>query len=397
MHTIVTEGRPTALGGPAVFPEGLPLVRPALPDRDDLLRSFARILDSGMLTNGPTVRAFEERVAAYLRVDHVVAVASCTSGLMLVLQAMGVSGRRVVLPSFTFSATAHAVHWAGGHPDFAEIDASHLTLDCADTGSRAHGAAAIVGTHVYGTPCDVEGLEAVSARTDAPILYDAAHALGSRHRGEPIGRFGTAEVFSLSPTKVTVAAEGGLVATNDEGLAEACRQGRDYGHPGDYDCRFPGLNARMSELHAAIGMASLADLDQRVQHRGLLVRRFRAGLEGLPGLSFPETPADATSTYKDLTIRVSSEEFGLSRDGLARALAIEGIDTRRYFDPPVHRQQAYRHGRLGSTLPVTDRVAGEVLTLPLWSHMDASMMERLALVVARIHRHSAQLRVALEA
>ncbi|MGH8883791.1 MAG: DegT/DnrJ/EryC1/StrS family aminotransferase [Egibacteraceae bacterium] len=386
--------RPAILGGAPAFPDGLPLVRPTLTGVPEIARRLERVLESGILTNGPNVRRLEETAAEYMNVRHVVAVASCTSGLMLALVACGIRGK-VVVPSFTFSATAHAVHWAGGTPVFADIDAETLTLDPADATPRLADADALMATHLYGTPCDVEGLQAVADAASVPLVYDAAHALGSRRKGKPVGGFGTAEVFSLSPTKVAVAGEGGLVATNDDVVAEACRLGRDYGNPGDYNCRFPGLNARMSELHAVVGLASLDRLDDRVAYRNKLVDRFRAAVEWIPGLSFPVVSDGDTSTYKDLTVLVDACSFGLSAAQLAQALRVDGIDSRRYYHPPVHRQDAYARKRSPVALPVTDRVALEVLSPPLWSHMTESQIDRVADAILRIQRCAAAVADAL--
>ena len=385
--------RPAALGGRAAFPDGLPLVRPSLPDTPALARRLEAILASGQLTNGPTVREFEAAAAEYLGVRNVVAVSSCTSGLMLALQACGPHGP-VVLPSFTFSASAHVVHWAGGQPVFADIDGATLTLDPEDAAGRIQGASALLATHLYGTPCAVERLQDVADAAGVPLVYDAAHALGSRRGGRPIGGFGTAEVFSLSPTKVVVAGEGGLVATDDDALAETVRIGRDYGNPGDYNCRFPGLNARMSELHAAVALASLDGLDERVAHRSALVERFRATTADVAGLSFPAVGAGDTSTFKDLTVRIEDERFGLTSLELAAALRAEGIDSRRYYAPPVHRQDAYAAAP-AVELPVTDRVSGQVLSPPLWSHMTEGQIEGVADALVRCHRHADALREVL--
>ena len=181
---------------------------------------------------------------------------------------------------------------------------------------------AILATHIYGTPCDVEGLHDVAERNGLKLFFDAAHAFGSTHGGAKVGGFGEAEVFSFSPTKVVVAAEGGLIATNDDLLAERCRIGRNYGNPGDYDCRFVGLNARMSELHAATALASLSDLDERLEERNRLAGRLHDGPRGvIPGIRVPEVPAGDRSTYKDYTILVEPEECGLDADALARRLA----------------------------------------------------------------------------
>ena len=386
---------PAVLGGPQAFPDGLPLVRPSLPDTPALASRLQAILDSGRLTNGPTVAALEERVAAEIGVSHVVAVSSCTSGLMLVLQALGATGR-VVMPSFTFAASAHAVVWAGGSPDFAEVDPRTCTLDPADAAGLVDGASAMTATHVYGTPCDVEALQAVADGAGIPLVYDAAHALGSRRRGVPVGGFGAAEVFSLSPTKVVVGGEGGLVATSDAGMAEACRLGRDYGNGGDYDCRFPGLNARMSELHAALALASLEGLGERITHRGSLVHRFEADVAGVGGLTLAAVAADDTSTYKDLTVIVDPVGFGLTSVELARALRAEGLDSRRYYHPPIHLQKAYAGRWPGRReLPVTEELSSRVLTVPLWSHMTIEQTARVAGAVVRIHESAGSVRQSL--
>lgn len=359
------------------FPDGLPLVRPWLPDQRRLRDELARVVAGGMLTNGPRVRRLEEAVAARLGVD-VVAVSSCTAGLALVWQAVLSRPGAVVLPSSTFAASAHAVHWAGGTPRWAEIDPRRLTLDPRDAEARVDGdVVGISATHVHGAPVPVEALQELARRWRVPLVLDAAHALGSSRGGVPVGRFGVAEVFSLSPTKVTVAGEGGLVATRDDGLVHTLRLGRDYGNPGSYDCLFPGLNARMSELHAAVALHSLHYLDESVARRNALVRLFAAGVAGVPGVRLQHVDEPDVSTYKDLTVVVDEEVTGVTVPELADALRAEGVDSRRYYHPPIHRQQAYRH-LAPQHLPVTDRVSREVLTLPLWSHMEPATVVRLA-------------------
>lgn len=387
----MTETTPAALGGEPLFPAGLPLVRPTIGDIPGLAARLEQVLTSGILTNGPTVRELEERIADRLGVAAVVAVSSCTAGLMLVLQALDATGR-VVLPSFTFAASAHAVVWAGGEPVFAEVDPRSLTLDPDDAAGLVDGASAMTATHVYGTPCQVERLQEIADEAGIPLVYDAAHGLGSSRAGRPIGGFGTAEVFSLSPTKVMVAGEGGLVATNDVALAQTIKLGRDYGNPGDYDCQFPGLNARMSELHAAVALASLVGLDERIAHRAALVAEFRRRTAELPGLRFPEVAEGDVSTYKDLTLIVEPAEFGLTVPELAAALRAEGIDSRRYYFPPIHQQKAYAGLARHRELPVTDAIAERVLTPPLWSHMTMADIGRVATAVVQCQQHAAALR-----
>jgi dTDP-4-amino-4,6-dideoxygalactose transaminase len=382
---------PAIHGGSPAFPEGVPLARPRIPDAAAVAEQIRRILESGALTNGETVRAFERGSAEYLGVRHCVAVSSCTVGLLLLLKAADLTGD-VILPSFTFAATAHAVDWNGLRPVFADVDPHTLTLSPSSV-ARAVGirTSAILATHVFGTPCDVEGLAEVASGTGIRLFFDAAHAFGSRHGGRLVGGFGDAEVFSLSPTKVVVAAEGGVIATDDDLLAERCRIGRDYGHPGDYDCRFPGLNGRMSELHAAVALASLSDLEPRLQAREALAASYREALAGVSGISFPTLPEGDRSTYKDLTILVDPEGFGTDADSLGAALRAEGVETKRYYSPPVHRMVAYRStAQVSGTLPETEVAAARALTLPLWVGMKDEHVFGIARAILRVQRFAAR-------
>lgn len=378
---------PGVLGGDPAFPAGLAFNRPSLPDTRPLLARLERILASGQLTNGPTVAELEERVAARLGVRHAVAVSSCTSGLMLTFQALGARGP-VVMPSFTFSAGPHAVRWAGGRPRFADIAADSLCVDPERVRPLVAGARAVSATHLYGTPCRTEELDEVAGAAGIPLVYDAAHALGARRRGRPIGGFGKAEVFSLSPTKVATGGEGGLVTTDDAALAEALRIGRNYGNPGDYDCAFVGLNARMSELHAAVALHSLQALDEHIARRTVLAGLFWRTLAGVPGLRGPRVEAGDVPTHKDLTLLVDAGPFGLSAAQLGAALRHERVESRRYFHPPAHAQTAYRDLLPAPPLPVTELAARSVLSVPLWSHMAPAQVVGVADAIVRIHENA---------
>ncbi len=383
--------KPALLGGTPEFPAGLPFARPTRRSLRDVARRLAPSYDRGILTNGPLVAELEEIVAERLGVGYVVAVSSCTSGLMLVLQAVtdGRSGP-VLVPSFTFSASAHAVAWNGRNPRFVECLRDTFQIDPVHTGARLDGASAVLATHVFGAPCDPRAVADLARAHGVPIVFDAAHAFGARTRETPIGGFGDAEVFSLTPTKPLVAGEGGLVATNDASLADTLRIGRDYGNPGDYDTRFPGLNARMSEFHAAVALASFDLLDDALAKRQHLASRYRGHLADINGIRFQSVPMHDFSTYKDFTITIDADEFGLTRDSLACALAAEGIDTRKYFAPPVHRQHAYRDVER-EPLPVTDAVSSSVLSLPMSSMMHEQQVERVAAAVARIHENAVEI------
>jgi dTDP-4-amino-4,6-dideoxygalactose transaminase len=349
-----------------------------------------------VLTNGPLARQLEERLAELLGVGHAVAVSSCTTGLMLLFRVLEIDGP-VLMPSFTFSASAHAPVWAGHTPRFAECDPATFQLDLDDAASRIDGAGAILATHVFGSPCRPAEVEALGARAGVPVVFDAAHALGARHAGRPVGGFGVAEVFSLTPTKPLVAGEGGIIATDDAALAKTLRLAREYGNPGDYDTRMVGLNGRMSELHAATALAGLDGYQVRLEERRAMADRYRRGLAEIPGIAVQEVDPDDACTWKDFTIAVDADVFGVARDVLRRALTAEGIDTRCYFDPPTHRQQAYAGLRPRADLPVTDAVASRVISLPLYAALEAADLDTVVSVLAAVSAHAEELAAAVGA
>lgn len=378
---------PAVLGGPPAFPDRLRFARPITPPLDDIVKRLRPSYEAGMLTNGPLLRELEQTLAERLGVAHVVGVSSCTIGLMLTLQAIGVR-ERVVMPSFTFSATAHAAAWNGLTPVFAECDPWTLQLDPVDADARVgtSGASAIIATHIFGAPAPVRQLTEVADRRRIPLVFDAAHGLGTMYAGRPVGGFGSAEIFSMSPTKLVVAGEGGIVATNDSALAGAVRMGRDYGDPGDYNTAFPGLNGRLSEFHAATALISLEHLDEHVATRRALAARYVEGLVDVAGVRTPAVAHDDVANYKDFCV-MFDEGFGLDRDTVAAALDAEGIESRPYFYPPVHRHQAYAH--LPKTdLPVTDAVAGAVLSLPMFGDLRSDEVDRVVAALRTIHENA---------
>ena len=378
-------GRPAILGGAPAFPDGLRLARPAAPPMERFIELLRPSYESGQLTNGVLVRDLEAKAAAYLGVPRVVAVNSCTAGLMLVLRALHTTGS-VVLPSFTFAATAHAVAWNGLRPIFAECvrTPGGFQIDAADAAARIEeDTVAIMGTHVFGVACDTDAVEAVGAEAGIPVIFDAAHGFGATHGGRMVGSFGLAEVFSLSPTKLIVSGEGGLVATADEALADEVALGRDYANPGDYDMRFVGLNARMSELHAAVALGSLEELDEHLAKRRALAARYRAGVAGIPGVINQHIDDGDEPTFKDLTIWIDAERFGITRDRLRECLTAEGIDTRAYFSPPVHRHTAYR-SLPAVELPATDVASAAAVSLPMFRDLPLESVDVVVDVLARI-------------
>ena len=387
--------KPAVLGGSPLADPPIRLVRPVLPAFVDMQNDVAETLASGMVTKGMYLTAFEQAVAEHLEVAHAVAVSSCTAGLALIYRALGLNGP-VIVPSFTFMATVSALIWAGATPRFVEIDPATTNIDpAAVRAALTPDVVGIVGVHNFGNPADINALQSIAADAGIPLVFDAAHGFGALFQGRPVGGFGAAESFSLSPTKLLIAGEGGIVATNDAELARRIRVGREYGNDGKYGTEFAGLNARMPEYNAILGRYSLAQLETAASNRVHYAAAYRERLSALAGLGFQSVRAGDRCSYKDFSITVDGAEFGLSRDELARALAAEGIDSRAYYDPPVHRHAAYAaYAPPADALPKTDWLAATSLSLPIHSQMDEITIDLVCTAIQRIQAHAPSIRSA---
>lgn len=384
--------KPAILGGKPVFKKIVPIAVPTLPTAEAILPKFTAVLKTGMITNAVNVKKFEAQVAEYLGVKYAVAVSSCTSGLILVLKSLGLKGD-VILPSFTFHATAHALIWNGLKPVFVECDQESYTIDC-NSVEKAITArtCAIIGVHIFGNPARVEKLEDIARRHNIKLIFDSAHGFGSRYKGDNLGCYGDAESFSLTPTKLISTAEGGIVTTNDRSIAEKLIIGRNYGDSGDYDCAFSGLNARMDEFSAVLGIESLKMLESNVQCRNRLVSLYKSLLGGIAGLSFQRIDGDDRCSYKDFSILVDKNLFGMDRDLLSAALMKENIAVKKYFYPPVHRQKAFKRFSKGKNLKITDKLAFNSLSIPLYSHMEEDTVKNICLAITRIYDFAPKIR-----
>ena len=372
-------------GGKPLFDKRLPIASPEGLPGDDFLGDVQKILQSRRLTNGRFVRELESAAAAYLGVPHCVAVSNGTTGLVLTLRALGLQGE-VILPSFTFHATAHSVLWNGLKPVFADCDPETFCIHPQAVQARfTPRTAAILGVHLFGSPASVGELEAIATSQNAYLILDAAHAFGSKVDGRHVGTFGTAEIFSFSPTKLLVAGEGGLIATQDAVLARRLRAARNYGDAGNYDPELLGLNARMSEFHAALALRGLDGLDARIERRNQIRIHYLRRLAALPGLRFQQIRPGNRSACKDFSVLVDETAFGCSRDWLFDLLQKENIEVKRYFWPPVHRQLLFRNLWDGQPLPVTEQISDRVLNLPIYSSLLDEDVERVCEAIFRAH------------
>jgi dTDP-4-amino-4,6-dideoxygalactose transaminase len=382
---------PAIHGGRPLFSQRFRFIRPTLPSLDDVVGKYRGAFENGLITNADMVGKFEAAVAERLQVKHCVAVSSCTSGLMMVQRAFGLTGE-IIIPSFTFFATGHSARWNSLTPVFADCLPDTWNVDVADVERKiTERTSALLIVHLYGNPASVDALTQIAKRHKLKLIFDGAHAFGSQYRGRPVGQFGDAEVFSLSPTKLLIAGEGGLVTTNDDTLAKAVRGMRNYGDTGAYDPDWLGMNARMSEFNAALGLAGLGDVDNRVRRRNQIAQMYTELLSSLPGLRFQCVHPQDVNTYKDYSIHVTPEQFGLTRDELAAGLLAENIETKKYFYPPMHMQQLYRsfYNPGKKDLRCTEEVTGGILSLPIYESLPDSTIETVAQAIHRLAAYAA--------
>lgn len=364
----------------------IPLIRPDLPAMDEVKEEFGEILGNGRITNfGKYATRFEACAAAYLGTPAV-AVSSGTMGLLFTLCALGLErGQKVILPSFTFMATAQAVLFAGGIPVFAEVD-DDLNLSVADLEElleRHPDTGAVIAVHMYGLPARVAEIQAAvagasrKASRKIPVVYDAAHAFGASIDNCRVGGFGDAEVFSLSVTKVLVAVEGGLVSSRRPELIERIRCMRNYGIESNYNAQFAGMNGKMSEFHALVGLHNLRRMDSLMAARQERARLYRQRVETASGFRLVAWPEGGGHTFKDFTVRVPPAWGQSERNRCIAWMAAHGVETRAYFFPPVHEQGHFR-GFADRPLPKTEALSRRVITLPFHSSMTTVEMDYVA-------------------
>src|SRR5579872_5774228 len=350
-------------GKPPAFAEKLHVGRPNLGNRERLMQRISDMLDRNWLTNdGPYVQDFEKRLAQFLGVRNCVAMCNATISLEIAIRALGLTGE-VIVPSFTFIATAHALQWQEITPVFCDIDRKTHNLDPAQVERmitpRTKG---IIGVHTWGRPCDVDALEAIARRRNLQLLFDAAHAFGCSYKGKLIGGFGRCEVLSFHATKFFNTFEGGAVLTNDDALAEKIRLMRNFGFSGYDNVIYIGTNGKMTEVCAAMGLTSLESVEKFIETNRRNHAAYRSGLAGIPGLSLMPYDENERANYQYLVCELDEDAAGLTRDQLVALLSAENVLTRRYFFPGCHRMEPYRSyfPHAGLVLPETEDLCRQV-------------------------------------
>jgi dTDP-4-amino-4,6-dideoxygalactose transaminase len=358
--------------------------RRRLGDRIDI--AVARVLEHCQFIMGPEVREVEADLAAFCGARHALTVASGTDALLLVLMAMGVGrGDAVFCPAFTFCATAEVVALAGATPVFVDVDEATFNLDPASLARAIEPARrlgltpkAVIPVDLFGLPADYEAIASVAAAEGLTVIADAAQSFGASYRGREVGTLAPVTATSFFPAKpLGCYGDGGAVFTDDDKLAEIIRSLRFHGQgTGKDDNVRIGMTGRLDTIQAAVLIEKLKIFAEEIEARERAAQRYHDGLGDVAVV--PRRPSDLTSVWAQYTIRLPAGR----RDGLADSLRHQGIPTAVYYPKPLHRQEAYRHFPVaGNGLPVTDRLAEEVLSLPMHGYLDEATQDRVIAAV----------------
>jgi dTDP-4-amino-4,6-dideoxygalactose transaminase len=352
------------------FEKPIYITRPPLPDREAVYRKIDEIWDSQWLTNvGSQHKEFETKLKQYLEVSNISLFCNGTLALQLACQALRLSGEVITTP-FTFAATPHVLYWNRITPVFCDIDPHTFNLDPQRIESMiTPNTTAILPVHVFGYPCDFESIREIADRYGLRVIYDAAHAFGVKVNGKNIGNFGDLSMFSFHATKIYHTFEGGALTFKDRSLRERLEFAKNFGFKGEENIVVPGINAKMNEFQAAMGLLMLDLFEEEIEKRKHLTMVYRDRLSEVPGINFRTEIPKVKHNYYNFVITVDQDKFGQSRDNLYDNLKTYNIFTRKYFYPLCSQFQCYKQYPSSSpeNLPVAEKITKQVLSLPLYS------------------------------
>ena len=396
----VTVDQLALFGGAPVFDEILHVGRPNIGNREKMMVRIADMFDRRWLSNnGPYLKDLEQKLTAFLNVKHCIVMCNATIALEIAARALDFKGE-VIVPSFTFIATAHALQWQEITPVFCDVDPYTHNIDPTKIENlitpRTSG---ILGVHVWGRACDIKSLSVIAQKHRLKLMFDAAHAFACTHHGKMIGGFGDAEVFSFHATKFFNTFEGGAITTNNDELAERMRSMRNFGFSGLDTVVDLGTNGKMSEISAAMGLTSLESLDEFITVNYENYLHYEQGLQEIPGIHLISFDKNEKNNYQYVVIEIDAHEFGLERDELLELLHAENVRSRRYFYPGCHQMEPYRsyfpNARL--VLPETENLTQKVLQFPTGTTIGSKEINQICELINFFHRHSTIIRQKLNA
>ncbi len=371
-------------GGTPAFEDKLHVGRPNIGNRDHFLARINDILDRRWLTNnGLYVQEFEQRIADLVGVKHCIATCNATIALEIAIRAADLKGE-VIIPSFTFIATAHALQWQEITPVFCDVDPHTHNIDSRQVKQlitpRTTG---ILGVHLWGRPCNIEALSEIAHTHNLKLMFDASHALGCSYKGQMIGSFGDAEVFSFHATKFLNTLEGGAIVTNSDELAAKIRLMKNFGFAGYDNVTYIGTNGKMNEVSAAMGVTGLESLDEFININYQNYKQYQKELANVPGVTLSVYNETEESNYQYLVLEIDDNKLGITRDKLIEILTAENIIARRYFYPGCHKMEPYcsyfPHNK--NLLPETDKLSLKIMSLPTGTAVNSNDISKICQII----------------
>jgi dTDP-4-amino-4,6-dideoxygalactose transaminase len=364
---------------PSIF-----VAQPHLPPLEEFIPSLRQIWDRKILTNGgPFHVKLEDALCEYLGVNHIALFNNGTIALVTALQALGVSGEVITTP-YSFVATTHSLLWNGIKPVFVDVDPNTLNLDPAkiEAAITPH-TTAIMPVHCYGHPCDVEAIQDIADKHNLKVIYDAAHAFGVQVKNGSVLRYGDLSVLSFHATKVFNTFEGGAIICPDAKTKLLIDQLKNFGLDGELNVVAPGMNGKMSEFNAALGLLQLKYIDQALGKRKAIDLAYRNKLKNVKGIHCLNDAGETVANYAYFPILVSAE-YPTSRDHLYERLKENGIYSRRYFYPLISSFPMYRDlpSSDAAHLPVATAASAQVLCLPIYPDLELAVVHEIAGIIA---------------
>jgi dTDP-4-amino-4,6-dideoxygalactose transaminase len=352
------------------------VTRSSMPPLEEYIKEIEGLWDSHWLTNmGVKHNELEEKLKDYLKVSNISLFTNGHMALELAIQAMNLTGEVITTP-FTFASTTHAIVRNGLKPVFCDINPKDYTIDVSKIEELiTDKTTAILPVHVFGNICEIEKIEKIAQKYQLKVIYDAAHSFGIRYKGVGVGAFGDASVFSFHATKVFNTAEGGAVCYHDEEYGMQLYRLKNFGIRSEEVVDGVGANAKMSELHAAMGLCNLRHVDRQIEKRKQITERYIQHLKGIEGIQLVSTREDVESNYSYFPVVFHEKSFGVTRNEIYDALREKNIYLRKYFYPLTNEFDCYRNKFIGQETPVALHISKRILALPIYEELELDMVD----------------------
>ncbi len=359
---------------------------PFLGSKSNILDKVSSCLESSVLTNnGPSLKLLEKKLKSYLNIQNISLFCNGTIALLTALKALNLKGEVITTP-FTFPATIHTLEWLGLTPVFCDIDHKTMCIDAEKIENLiTEKTSAILGVHVYGMPCDVIKITEIADKYNLKVIYDAAHSFITKINGKSIGLYGDISMFSFHATKLFNTIEGGALVYNNNKLADKLYLLQNFGIRNQETIELPGINGKMNEIQAIIGIENLNGLEIEITKRKEIFELYNEELSNIEGIELLEYPKNITPSLQYYPIRIDENETNTNRDKIYEKLKKENIFSRKYFYPLCSNYQCYNNllSAKKELLPVANKVSDEILCLPFYGDIDKEVIRKICKIIKK--------------